>query len=206
MYPKKVVMSRSAVRDVSKECDEFYENLQRDQSKTKAEKNALMINSFHNILLEKFDTCIGGFFYKRKSSYFDKNDKIKSAGTLMSGFLSKMGASSAKYDKRYFYLDTKAASLTYGKDKHAAINDPSYKAQLRDIESVTKSMVSMPVRDESGNITSFEQISIYDTNPNIDRGPEEAGHNVFEVKIANRMLTLYSDENILFEKFVMCLT
>ena len=110
-------MSRSAVRDVSKECDEFYENLQRDKSKTKAEKNALMIKSFHNILLENFDTCIGGFFYKRKSSYFDKNDKIKSAGTLMSGFLSKMGASSAKYDKRYFYLDTKIGTLTYGKDR-----------------------------------------------------------------------------------------
>lgn len=51
-------------------------------------------------------------------------------------------------------------------------------------------------------------MSIYDTNPNIDRGPEELGsrYNVFEVKIGNRMLTLYSDENILFEKFVLCLT
>lgn len=49
-------------------------------------------------------------------------------------------------------------------------------------------------------------MSIYDTNPNIDRGPEDTGFNVFEVKIGNRMLTLYSSENILFEKFVMCLS
>lgn len=102
---------------MTKECDELYEDLQRDQSKSKAEKNELMIKNFHKILLENFEDCIGGFFYKRKSSYFDKNDKIKSAGTLMSGFLSKIGASSAKYDKRYFYLDTKAATLTYAKDR-----------------------------------------------------------------------------------------
>ena len=49
-------------------------------------------------------------------------------------------------------------------------------------------------------------MSIYDTSRNIDRGPEESRYNVFEIKIRNRMLTLYSDENILFEKFVICLT
>ena len=87
-----------------------------------------MIQNFHKILLDNLDDSIGGFFFKRKSSYFDKNDKIKSTGTFMSGILSKMGASSAKYDKRYFYLDTKAALLTYGKDRNSAINDPSYKA------------------------------------------------------------------------------
>ena len=160
------------------------------------------IQKFRNVFLD-----IGGYFYKRKSSYFHKNDKVKSAGSKMSGFLSKLGASSAKYDKRYFYLDTMAATFSYGKDENSALNNPSYKVQLRDIESVTKSIVSMPVKDNNGEITSFTQMSIYDTNPNIDRGPEFLEiWNVFEVKLGDRMLTLYSNDNIMYEKFVLCLS
>ena len=80
----------------------------------------MMINYFQKILLQNLDTSIGGYFYKRKSSYFDKNDKIKSAGTLMSGLLSKIGASSAKYDKRYFYVDIKTSSFSYGSNPNSA--------------------------------------------------------------------------------------
>jgi hypothetical protein len=93
----------------------------------RAKRTEMIIENFRNVLLENIETSIGGYFYKRKSSYFDKNDKIKSAGTMMSGFLTKLGASSAKYDKRYFYLDTIAATFSYGKDENLAINNPSYK-------------------------------------------------------------------------------
>lgn len=157
-------------------------------------------------MLQNLEDSIGGFFYKRKSLYYDRNDKIKSAGTLMSGLFSKI-TNSAKYDKRYFYLSIKDSTLSYGSNQNTAISDPSYRVQLRDIESVKKSIVSMPVRSADGSITSFKEVSIFDTNPDLDRGPELVGiNNVFEVKIGNKLMTLYSDDNILLELFVQTLT
>jgi hypothetical protein len=63
---------------------------------------------------------------------------------------------------------------------------------LRDIVSVTKNIVSMPYDTESGEV-KFKEVSIFDTDPDLDRGPNEKCQNVFEVKIENRMFTLYTE-------------
>jgi hypothetical protein len=90
------------------------------------------------------DKSIGGYFYKRKSYYFDRKDKIKQKS--WSGFFSKFG--SVNYDKRYFHLDVSSQTLSYAKDEFSAINNPSYSVNFRDIISVTKNMVSMPYENE----------------------------------------------------------
>lgn len=132
------------------------------------EKNEIMIENFQNILLKNLEKSFGGYFYKRKSYYFDKKDKIKS--NVWSGLLNKIG--SVKYDKRYFHLDINQMSLSYGKDQASAINNPAYKVNFREIISVTKNVVSMPFQDDNGNI-SFKEVSIYDaTALDIHRGPD----------------------------------
>ena len=62
---------------------------------------------------------------------------------------------------------------------------------LRDIASVTRNMVSMPYHTDSGDV-KFKEESIFDANPDLDRGPNDRCQNVFEVKIENRMFTLYT--------------
>jgi hypothetical protein len=146
------------------------------------------------------DKSIGGFFYKRKSYYFDRKDKIKTKS--WSGLFSKFG--SVKYDKRYFHLDVTSQMLSYGKDEFSAINNPSYSVNFRDIISVTKNVVSMPYQNEKGDI-SFKEVSIYDTDPDLHRGPYDKSQNAFEIKIENRMLTCYTDDNIRAEQFVLYL-
>lgn len=60
----------------------------------------------------------------------------------------------------------------------------------------------MPFQDQNG-IMKFNERSIYDTTHDIDRGPSEKHINVFEVKLIDRLFTLYTDDNILMEMFVV---
>ena len=90
----------------------MYEILRRDKSKSRVERNEIMIENFQKILLKNLEKSYGGYFFKRKSYYFDRKDKIKS--NVWSGLLSKIG--SVKYDKRYFHLDINSQTLSYGKD------------------------------------------------------------------------------------------
>lgn len=59
----------------------------------------------------------------------------------------------------------------------------------------------MPNYDKDGKI-NFKEINIFDTNLEIDRGPNDSCSNVFEIKIHDRMFTLYTHDNSLMEKFV----
>ena len=164
------------------------------------ERNELLRENFENILLKNLNNSISGYFYKRKSYYFDKKDKIKS--NFLSGLLLKLTASSVKYDRRFFKIDVKSSTFSYAKDETQIDTNPHYKVMLRDIVSVSRNMVSMPYDADSGEV-KFKEVSIFDTNPDIDRGPNDKCQNVFEVKIENRWFTLYTDENMLMEEFVL---
>jgi hypothetical protein len=48
-------------------------------------------------------------------------------------------------------------------------------------------------------------MSIYDTDPDVHRGPSNKSQNAFEIKIEKRMLTCYTDNNIQAEQFVLYL-
>mmetsp|Transcript_35853 Transcript_35853/g.54987 ORF Transcript_35853/g.54987 Transcript_35853/m.54987 type:complete len:101 (+) Transcript_35853:1342-1644(+) len=93
---------------------------------------------------------IAGYFYKRKSYYFDKKDKLKS--NFFTGLFSKLTASSVKYDRRYFKIDIKNSTFSYAKDESQIDSNPHYKVMLRDIKSVSRNFVSMPYEDENGDI------------------------------------------------------
>lgn len=85
---------------VISELDTVYDELQKDSSIGRAEKNVMMIEGFQKILLKNLDDSISGYFFKRKSYYFDKKDKVKT--NFLSGFLNKIKTNSSKYDKRFF--------------------------------------------------------------------------------------------------------
>lgn len=44
---------------------------------------------------------------------------------------------------------------------------------------------------------------MFDTEYDIDRGPNAKCSNVFEIKVIDRMFTLYTEDNSLMEKFVL---
>lgn len=138
------------------------------------------------------DPVIEGFFYKRKSYYFDKHNRLKS--NFLSGLLNKMKFNSAKYDKRYFKLDINTFLFSYAKDRESMAKKPHYSTMLRNIVSVKRNTVSMPHADENGN-TIFKHINIHETTHLVDRGPKEDCQNVFELKITDRMFTLYTKDN-----------
>lgn len=177
----------------------IYEDLQRDTSKSRTEKNEIVILLFQKVLFKNLNQSISGYFYKRKSHYFDKKDKLKS--NFFSGLVSKIH-NSAKYDKRYFMLDLNSLMFMYAKDEEDMAKKPLYSTGFRNILSVKKNIVSMPVSDNNGHIT-FKETSIYDTTLDIDSGPSERCNNVFEVRLINRLFTLYTDDNILMERFVV---
>ena len=61
----------------------------------------------------------------------------------------------------------------------------------------------MPFKNHKGEI-EFEEVSIYDTRADLDRGPNsQCQMSVFEVKTTNRMFTLYSEDNKSMELFVV---
>ena len=96
-----------------------------------------------------------------------------------------------KYSKRYFRLDLKDCTFAYAKDEVTLENNPRAVISLRDIESVNKNIVSMPLQGKNGEIT-FEERSIFGMTHEIDRGPNDKCNNVFELKISSRLFTLYT--------------
>jgi hypothetical protein len=66
-----------------------------------------------------------------------------------------------KYSKRFFKLDLTSCTFAYAKDENTMVNDPKCKISLRDIESVKKNVVSMPIYGKSGEIT-FQERSVFD--------------------------------------------
>lgn len=107
-----------------------------------------------------------------------------------------------KYDKRFFKLDIKTLTLSYAKDPALVDTAPAYDTALRNIISVKRNVVSMPHQDADGKIT-FVEHSIFDTDYDIDRGPTNQVTNVFEIKVIDRIFTLFTEDNILMEKFVL---
>ena len=151
------------------------------------------------MLLNNLAPTIEGYFWKRKSLYFDKKDNLKT--TFLSGLLSKVKLKIAKYDRRYFKLDIQDFVFSYAKDP-ASLATPNYCTSLRNLVSVKRNIVTMPEEDEEGNI-QYKEMNILETTHEIDRGPNEACQNVFELKVADRMFTLYTTDNIMMEKFVL---
>ena len=135
---------------VPNQFDSIYHDLQRDKSISRVERNELLRENFENILLKNLNKSISGYFYKRKSYYFDKKDKLKS--NFLSGLFSKLTATSTRYDRRFFKLDIRSSTFSYAKDESQIDSNPHYKVMLRDIVSVSKNMVSMPYETDSGEI------------------------------------------------------
>lgn len=71
---------------------------------------------------------------------------------------------------------------------------------FRNIVSVTKNVVSMPYTDNNGAM-AFKEVSIFDKTYDIDSGPNQYCNNVIEIKLIDRLFTLYTHDNILMEKF-----
>lgn len=82
-------------------------------------------------MLKNLNDKIEGYFYKRKSYYFDKKDNPKSK--FFQGFLSKLKTNANKYDKRFFRLDINSYTLSYAKDKELIDKKPHYVTALRNI-------------------------------------------------------------------------
>ena len=127
-----------------------------------------MIENFQKVLLKDLKQSLSGYFYKRKSHYFDKKDKAKS--NFFSGFLKKINYDGAKYDKRYFKLDLNTFMFMYAKDEESLEKKPHFTSMFRSIVSVTKNLVSMPYNDPTGNLL-FKEVSIFDITNDIDAGP-----------------------------------
>lgn len=109
---------------------------------------------------------------------------------------------SQKYDKRFFKLDIKTLTLSYAKDQATLEKNPSYETALRNIMSVKRNVVSMPQHESNGQVV-FKEHSVFETEYDIDRGPTSKCSNVFEIKVIDRMFTLYTEDNSLMEKFVL---
>ena len=152
------------------------------------------------MLLKNLENSISGYFYKRKSYYFDKKDQLKS--NFFSDLFQKIKFNSAKYDKRFFKLDINSFMFSYAKDEESLQKKPHYSTMLRNLVSVKRNIVSMPYEDKEGKI-QFNEVNILDTTLDVDRGPKEDCQNVFELKVIDRMFTLYTHDNILMEKFVL---
>lgn len=187
---------------ISEQFDQVYKKLQRDTSISRVERSELVRQNFENILLANLSSSVGGYFYKRKSYYFNKNEQAKSS--FFADILSKIGTPAVKYDKRYFKIDVKESTFSYARDESLIDKNPQYKVMLRDIRCVKKNVVSMPEYDKEGKL-KFVEHSIFELNDQIDRGPNSRCQNVFEIKVSNRMFTLYTDDNLLMEKFVLYL-
>ena len=79
----------------------------------------------------------------------------------------------------------------------------SYCTMIRNLKSVKRNIVSMLYKDPITNDTYFKERNIFDTCLDIDRGPNDDCQNVFELKVEDRLFTLYTHDNILMEKFVI---
>ena len=132
--------SQPDIHDESQQLESAYQDLQRTKFISGVEKNEKMIENFQKILLQRLNSSIGGYFYKRKSFYFDNKDQISQKFTIFS----------KKYEKRYFELNMVAATFSYAKDENKIHQSPDFTVHLRDILSVKRSIVSMPVNGANG--------------------------------------------------------
>lgn len=173
-----------------------------------------MIGDFQKILLNDQNKSIGGYFHKRKSYYFDRKDKVKKS--FFQSVLQNIGSSSfapdrlksIQYTKRYFKLDIENSVFMYAEDEKQIDKKPQFKVPIRDIIQVKRNIISMPQYDSNGEFTEFKEVSIFDPTADLDRGPPSSQMhlmNVFEIKLTNRILTLYTPNNQLMEQFVSLL-
>ena len=49
----------------------------------------------------------------------------------------------------------------------------SYSTMIRNLKSVKRNIVSMPILDLKTNTTQFKEVNIYDTTLDVDRGPND---------------------------------
>lgn len=130
------------------------------------------------------------------------------------GFFKKLGRSDSIsslkekmvsiYVKRYFMLDTVSSSLRYGDDPKSAKSDPSFQALFRDIESVTRDLVTMPVvlRNKKGNKkVVLKQIQVFGSDRDVDKGPDPLTQHVLEIKLTDKLLTLYTNDQKMRDQF-----
>ena len=61
----------------------------------------------------------------------------------------------------------------------------------------------MPKQDSGTGKVRFKERHINETTFDIDRGPNESCQNVFEIKLHDRMFTLYTHDNTSMENFVL---
>ena len=70
--------------------------------------------------------------------------------------------------------------------------------------SVKSNIVSMPIRsrsDEQSGTPKFEEVSIFEPRARLDRGPDDDLSASCEIRTADRILTLYSKDAQLVNKF-----
>ena len=132
-----------------------------------------------------------------------------------SKFVQSIRGNDSKYDKRYFKIDTQNGKFMYADDKKN-LNKPSFEILFRDLLGVKRNVVSMPKNNkfvspgpkdklaqktkESSPRNSLVEVDIFDKNSDVDRGPSGYPH-VFEVKVTGKILTLYSNDKKLVDKF-----
>ena len=154
----------------------------------------MISQKFQKILFKDLLPSIGGYFYKRKSYYFDKKGQPKQKFSLFS----------KKYEKRYFKIDINASTFSYAKTEDDCDRKPDFTAHLRDIISVKENLVSMPFykfgnmytrKKTFGATCEFKSLSISDVNADLDKGPNCMYNNVLEVMTTNRLLTLYTNDS-----------
>ena len=49
----------------------------------------------------------------------------------------------------------------------------SYSTMIRNLKSVKRNIVSMPILDLKTNTTQFKEVNIYNTTLDVDRGPND---------------------------------
>ena len=140
-----------------------------------------MVRTFQSVLMKNLSTEIKGYFFKRKSYYFDKKQNLLIKSNFLSDILTKFQFNSQKYDKRIFKIDLKKLTLSYAKDEKKLDTNPHYSTGLRNIIGVKRNIVSMPKQDSKTGKITFKEHHINEANFNIDRGPNESCQNVFEI-------------------------
>ena len=149
-----------------------------------------LVKSLKAELFKGLNKTVGGYLYKRRDV---RHGAVK-------GFLkSCLGIA---YDRRYFHIDLEKLSFKYAKNEAAIDGEGAYEERLRNLKSVKKNVVSMPVVMKDGTEQLVEK-DVFDAGALIDRGPNSCSYNVFELRTSNRLLTLYSDDGDFVCKFVL---
>lgn len=147
-----------------------------------------LVQSLKAELFKDLCSKVGGYFYKRRD--------IRQG--MIKGFLKN--CLGIVYDRRFFQIDLENLTFKYAKDEASINGKDVYEEKLRNLKSVKKNVVSMPVIEDGKEM--LVERDVFDPSAQIDRGPSYS-YNVFEVQTSNRLFTLYSKDGDFVCKFVL---